>query len=166
MRWVQFVVVWAFFGIAFLWDWKLTFSRPVATAEFSKFANILSAALLQHHLLGFEIAQLEFHQPPLALFIVMLAKAHLTSHSRMSLFRRVWVITPLWLSGSWRSFLFSFCVFLPPLRFFSFVNVHTISLLFRAIFTWNVPLASLIFLMSLRLSYSIVFLHFFALITE
>ena len=40
---------------------KLTFSSPVATAEFSKFAGILSAALSQHHLSGFEIAQLEFH---------------------------------------------------------------------------------------------------------
>ena len=30
------------------------------TAEFSKFAGILSAALSQHHLPGFEIAQLEF----------------------------------------------------------------------------------------------------------
>ena len=40
---------------------QLTFSSPVATAEFSKFANILSTALSQHHLLGFEIAQLEFH---------------------------------------------------------------------------------------------------------
>ena len=39
---------------------KLTFSSPVATAEFSKFADILSASLSQHHLLGFEIAQLEF----------------------------------------------------------------------------------------------------------
>jgi len=33
-------------------EWKLTFSSPVATAEFSKFAGILSAALSQHHLLG------------------------------------------------------------------------------------------------------------------
>ena len=33
----------------------------MAIAEFSKFADILSAALSQHHLLGFEIAQLEFH---------------------------------------------------------------------------------------------------------
>ena len=31
------------------------------TAELSNFAGILSAALSQHHLLGFEIAQLEFH---------------------------------------------------------------------------------------------------------
>ena len=32
---------------------KLTFYSPVATAEFSKFASILSAALSQHYLLGF-----------------------------------------------------------------------------------------------------------------
>ena len=52
------VVVWTFFGIALLWDWNENwpFSSPVATAEFSKFAGILSAALSQHHLLGFEIA--------------------------------------------------------------------------------------------------------------
>ena len=42
-------------------EWKLTFSSAVATAEFSKFAGILSAALWQQHLSGFEIAQLEFH---------------------------------------------------------------------------------------------------------
>ena len=42
-------------------EWKLTFSSLVATAEFSKFAGVLSAALEQHHLLGFEVAQLEFH---------------------------------------------------------------------------------------------------------
>ena len=42
-------------------EWKLTFSSPVATAEFSKFADILSAALSQHHLLVFEITQLVFH---------------------------------------------------------------------------------------------------------
>ena len=57
------VVVWAFFGIAFLWDWNENwpFPDPVATAEFSKFAGMLNAALSQHHLLGFEIAQLKFH---------------------------------------------------------------------------------------------------------
>ena len=41
-------------------EWKLTFSSLVATDEFSKCADILSAALSQQHLLGFEIAQLEF----------------------------------------------------------------------------------------------------------
>ena len=38
--------------------------------------------------------------PPLALFIVMFSKAHLTSHSRMSGSR--WVITPSWLSWLWK----------------------------------------------------------------
>ena len=52
--------------------------------------------------------------PPLALFIVMLSKARLISQSRM--FGSRWVITPSWLSGSWRSsFVQFFCVFLPPL---------------------------------------------------
>ena len=47
----------SFFGM----KWKLTLSSPVATAEFSKFAGTLSAALSQHHLLGFERTQLEFN---------------------------------------------------------------------------------------------------------
>ena len=52
--------------------------------------------------------------PPLALFIVMLSKAHLTMHFRMSGCR--WVITPSWLSGSWRYFFIQFfCVLLPSL---------------------------------------------------
>jgi len=50
------------FGIALLYDWdENTFSSPVAMAEFTNFPGILSAALSQHHPLGFEIAQLEFH---------------------------------------------------------------------------------------------------------
>ena len=47
--------------------------------------------------------------PPLALFIVMLSKAHLASHSRMSGSR--WMITPSWLPESWRSFLYSSSVY-------------------------------------------------------
>ena len=63
VRWVQL-----FGSLSILWhclslglQWKLTFSSPVATAEYFKFAGILSAALSQHHLLGCEIAPLEFH---------------------------------------------------------------------------------------------------------
>ena len=48
--------------------------------------------------------------PPLALFVVMLSKAHLTSHSRMCGSR--WVITPSWLSWSWSSFFYSSSVYL------------------------------------------------------
>ena len=40
-------VLWSSFDIALflVFEWKLTFSSPVYTAEFSKFASILSAAL-------------------------------------------------------------------------------------------------------------------------
>jgi len=47
--------------------------------------------LSQHHLLGFEIVPTGIPSPPLALFVVMLPKAHLISYSRMSGSR--WVIT-------------------------------------------------------------------------
>ena len=53
----------------------------MVTAEFSKFAGILSAALSQHHLSGFEIAQLEFHHFYLTLFTVLLPDLH-TGFSR------------------------------------------------------------------------------------
>ena len=95
------VVVWTLFGIAFLWHWnKNTFSSPVTTAEFSKFAGILSEAWS---------SLTEIPSPPLTWFAVMLPKACLTSDSRM--FGSRWVITPLWLSGSLRSFLYSSSVY-------------------------------------------------------
>ena len=52
-------VVWAFFGIAFLWGWyENNFSNPVVPAEFSKFAGMFSAAISQYEVLGLKIAQL------------------------------------------------------------------------------------------------------------
>ena len=54
----------------------------MATAEFSKFAGILNAVLSQHHFRIWNIST-GIPTPPLALFAVMLPKAHLTSHSRM-----------------------------------------------------------------------------------
>ena len=84
--------------------------------------------------------------PPLALFVVMLPKAHLTSHSRMSGSR--WVITPSWLSGSWRSFFYSSSVYPCHLFLISSASVRSLPFLsfIEPIFTWNVPLVSLIFL--------------------
>ena len=150
-------------------EWKLTFSSPVATAEFSKFAGILSAALSQHHLSGFEIAQLEIPSPPLALFVVILPKAHLTSHSRMSGSRRV--ITPSWLSGSWRSFLY-ISVYSCHLFLTSSASVRSIqflSFIVSFILAWTiVPFCCISnFLEEVSsLSHSIVSLYFFALIAE
>ena len=84
--------------------------------------------------------------PPLALFIVMLPKAHLTSHSRMSSYR--WVFISLWLSGSWRSFLYSSVVYSCHLFLIYSASVRAIPFLsfIEPIFAWNVPLVSLIFL--------------------
>ena len=122
-------------------QWKLTFSSPVATAEFSKFAGILGTAS------SFRIwnNSTGIPSPPLALFVVRLPKAHLTSHSRLSGSR--WVITPSWLSGSLRSFLYS-SVNSCHLFLISPASVQSIPFLsFRVpIFAWNIPLISLIFL--------------------
>jgi len=84
--------------------------------------------------------------PPLALFVVILSKAHLTSHSRMSGSRSV--ITPSWLSGSWWSFLYSSSVYSCHLFLISSASVRSIQFLsfIEPIFAWNVPLVSLIFL--------------------
>ena len=75
-------VVWAFSGIAFLWDWNEIWRFLVLwpLLKFSKFTGILSAAS------SFRIwnNSAGIPSPPLALFLVMLPKAHLTSHSRTS----------------------------------------------------------------------------------
>ena len=52
------IVVLKFFCIALIWDWNENWSFQSYGHLISKFAGILSAALSQHHLLGFEIAQL------------------------------------------------------------------------------------------------------------
>ena len=91
------VVVWAFFGIAFLgilmkthlfqccghcWVFQICWHIECSTLTASPFRIRNSSSGTP--------------SPPLALFIVVLTKAHLTLHSRLSGSR--WVITPLWLS--------------------------------------------------------------------
>ena len=88
------VVVWAFFGIAFLWDGMKTdlFQSCGHCSVFQVCWHIecstftASSSRIWNSSTG--IPSL-----PLVLFVVMLSQAHLTSHSRMSGSR--WVITPL-----------------------------------------------------------------------
>ena len=57
------VVVWAFFGIAFLWNWSENWPFPVLWL-FLSFSNLLAYWVQHFHsiiFLGFEIAQLEFY---------------------------------------------------------------------------------------------------------
>jgi len=83
--------------------------------------------------------------PPLALFIVMLSKAHLTSHFSMS--GSGWV-TGSWLSGSWRCLFYSSSVYSCHFLLISSASVRSIPFLslIVPISAWNVPLVSLIFL--------------------
>ena len=84
--------------------------------------------------------------PTLALFVVMLPKARLTSYSRMS--GSKWVITPLWLSGSWKSFFYSSSAYSCHLFLISSASVRSMPFLsfIVPIFAWNLHLVSLIFL--------------------
>ena len=140
-------VVWAFFGIAFLRDWnenelfqscghcwifQICWHIECSTFTASSFRIWNSSTGIPSH--------------PLALFVVMLSKAHLTSHYKTSGSR--WVITPLWLSGSWRSFLYSYSVYSCHLFLISSASVRFLPFLsfIEPICAWNVPLISLIFL--------------------
>ena len=106
-------VVWAFFGTASFWYWNENWTFPVLWPLLS-FQICWHIECSTFTASSFRIwnSSTGIPSPPLAFFIVMLPKAHLTSHSRMSGSR--WVITPLWLCGSLRSFLYIYCVFLPP----------------------------------------------------
>ena len=141
------VVVWTVFGIALFWDWNNTYlfqscghcwvfqicwhiECNTFTASSFRIWNSLTGILSR----------------PLVLFTVMAPKAHLTSHSTMSGSR--WVIAPSWLSGSWRSFLYSSSVYSCHLFLIFSASVRSIPFLsfIEPIFAWNVPLVSLIFL--------------------
>ena len=99
---------------------------------------------------------------PLCLFTVMLPKAHLTLHFKMSGSR--WVITPSWLSWSWRSFLYS-SMYFQHLFLISSDYVRSILFLFFTvpIFACNVLLVSPLFLETSLvfpiLLFSFIYLH-------
>ena len=96
----------------------------------------------------------------------MLPKAYLTSHSRMSGYR--WVITPSWLSGSWRSFLYSSSVYSFHLFLISSASLRSLWFLSFVvpIYAWS-SLGISNFLEEISsLCHSVVFLCFFVLLTE
>ena len=103
-------VAWTFFVIAFLWDWNENWPFP--------FLWSLQSCPICWHIECSTFTASSFRiwnsstgipSPSLALFVMMLPKTFLTSHSRMSGSRSV--ITPSCLSGSWRSFLYSSSVY-------------------------------------------------------
>ena len=103
-------VLWAFFGIALLWDRNENWLFPVLWPLLS-FPNLLAYGCGTFTASSFTILNNKggIPSPPLALFVVMLLKDNLTSHPRMSGSR--WVTTLSWLSASWRHFSFSSSVY-------------------------------------------------------
>ena len=150
-------VVWAFFGIAFFGIGMKTglFQSCDHCCVFQSCWNIECSSFIASSF-GNWNSSTWMTSPPLALFVVMLPKAHLPSHSRMSGPRSV--ITPSWLSGSWRSFLYSSSVYSCHLFLISFASVKSIPFIscIVPIFAWNVPLVSL---HTLTLPYSFAILQ-------
>ena len=161
------------FNVYILWhclylglEWKLTFSSPVATAKFSKFCWCIACSTFTVSSFRIWNSSAGIPSPPLALFKVMLPKACLTSHSRM--FGSRWVITPSWLSGSWRSLLYSSSVYSCHLFLIFSASVRPIPFLsFIVPILMKCSLGISNFLKAIpSLSHSIVFFYFFVLITE
>ena len=78
----NYAVVWAFFGIALLWDWNENWSFPVLWWLLSfPFCWHIGCSTFTASSFTSWNSSTEIPSPPLALFIVMLPKAHLISHS-------------------------------------------------------------------------------------
>ena len=109
------VVVWTFFGIVCLWDWNENWLfQSCGHCWVFQICWHIECSVLTASSFRILKSPVGIPSPPLALFIVMLPKAHFTLHSRMSGYR--WVAAPLWLPKSLRPFSIQFfCVFLPPL---------------------------------------------------
>ena len=103
-------ITWIIFGIAFLRDWNENWFFGVC-GHYCVFQICWHIECSTFIASSFRIwnSSAGISSPPLVLFVVMLPKAHLTSHSRISISR--WVITASWLSRTLRSFLYSSFVY-------------------------------------------------------
>ena len=96
-------VVWAFFALSFFGiGMKTDLFQSCGHCWVFQICWHLECSTFTASSLRIWNSSTEFPSPRLALFIVMLPKAHLTSHSRMS--GSKWVITPSWLSWLLRCF--------------------------------------------------------------
>ena len=94
------------FGIVFLWDRNGNWPFPALWPLLS-FPNLwhIGCSTLAESSFKIWSSSIGIPSPPAVLFVVMLPKAHLSSHSRIS--GSLWVITRSCLSGLWRSLLCS-----------------------------------------------------------
>ena len=96
--------------IALLWDWNENWPFLVLW-PLPRFSNLWTYWVQPLTTSSFRVinSSVGILSPPLALFIVILPKAHLTSHSRISDSR--WVTTPSWISRSLVISLYSSSVY-------------------------------------------------------
>ena len=121
-------------------EWKLTYCWVFQICWHIKCSTLM---VLYFRILSSSVGILSL---PLALFVVMLPRAHLTSCSRMSGSR--WVTIPLWVSVSLRHFSYSSSVYSYHVFLISSASVRSLPFLsfIVSIFEWNVSLVSPIFL--------------------
>ena len=128
----NYAIVWAFLGIAVLWDWNENWPFPVLWPLLS-FPNLLAYWVQHFHITFTSLFRIwnsstGIPSSPLALFIVMLPKAHLTSHSRTS--GSWWVITQsYYLSCKDLFCTVLLCILATLLNMLCFCLVPTISVL-------------------------------------
>ena len=137
------VVVWTFFGIALLWNsnenWPFPVLWPLLSFQICWYIECSTFTGSSFRICD---SSAGLPSPPLALFVVILPKARLTSHSRMSGSR--WVITSWWLSTSLRPYLYSSSVYSCHLFLLSSASLRSFLLLsfMVPIFAWIVSLLS------------------------
>ena len=150
MRWVQLCsslsVLWHCLSLGL--EWKLTFSSPVATAHCWIFQICwhIECSIFTASSLRIWNSSTGIPSPPLALFVVMLPKAHLPSDSRTSLLGESSHCHGY--LGHEGLFLYSSSVYSCHLFLIHSASVRSIPFLsfIVPIFGWNVPSVSLIFL--------------------
>ena len=139
-------VVWIFFGIAFLCDgMKIDLCQSCGCCWVFQTCWYIECSTFIASSFRIWNSSAEIPLPPIALFVVILPKAHLTLHSKMA--DSMWVTTPSWLFGSLRSFLYSSFLYSFYLFLISSDSVRSILFLFFIvpILPWNSHFKSLIF---------------------
>ena len=76
--------VWGFFGIAILWDWNENWPFPILWPLLSYLCWYSECSTLTAFYFRIWNSSAEIPSPSIAMFVVVLPKVHLISHSRMS----------------------------------------------------------------------------------
>ena len=123
------MVIWKFFDLVLLWDWNENW--PFPSCDHCWVFQIcwhIEWSILTVSSFRIWNSSTGILSPSLVLFVIMLPKARLTSHSRMSSSR--WLTTPLCLSESLRPFSYSSSVYSCHLFLISSASIRSLPFLF------------------------------------